>query len=338
LSALLDLTRDQILAYRRRVGSLDERLPMTSESLRKVAWAGLQDSSPRSALLQIHARVADTAPTTWEHPSLAQVWGPMFSDYVVAAEDAAFFTLGRMPRDAKRRQLAIDTADRLEAFLAGRTMAYGQAGHAMGVPHSLRYGTTTGRLRIRWEGARQPLVWTVPAPEMSADDARRELIRRFLHVMGPATPAGFVRWAGIRATRGSSEFEPVSSELTHVRTPVGEAWILAEDEQAFHEPAAQPAPARLLPSGDTYWLRWGADRDLIVPAPTLRDQLWTPRVWPGAVLVEGEVVGTWRRANEKVDVQAWRTLTVAKREAVEAEAKSFPLPVFAGRMVVRWLR
>ena len=47
---MLELTRDQILAYRRRVGSLDERLPMSAESLRLAAWAGLQDSSPRSAL------------------------------------------------------------------------------------------------------------------------------------------------------------------------------------------------------------------------------------------------------------------------------------------------
>ena len=109
---MLELTRDQILAYRRRVGSLDERLPMSAESLRSAAWAGLQDSSPRSALLQIHARVADTTPTTWEDPALAQVWGPMFSDYVVPAEDAAIFTLGRLSTNPRRRELAIDTADR----------------------------------------------------------------------------------------------------------------------------------------------------------------------------------------------------------------------------------
>lgn len=338
MSASLELTRDQILAYRRRVGALDERLPMSAESLRRAAWAGLQDSSPRSALLQIHARVADTTPATWEHPSLAQVWGPMFSDYVVAEEDAALFTLGRMSNDPTRRQRAIDMADQLEAFLAGRTMAYGQAGHAMGVnPNELRYGTATGRLRIRWEGARQPLVWTVPAPTISRDEARRGLIRRYLHVFAPATADSFVRWAGIRSTRPADEFELVAAELTAVRTPAGDEWILAEDEPTFRERPAPPAPARLLPSGDTYWLRWGADREVLVPDATLRGQVWTPRVWPGAVLVEGEIVGTWRRANEKVDVSASRALTAAEREAVEAEALSMPLPGVAGRIVVRWL-
>jgi hypothetical protein len=40
----LDLTRSQILAFRRRVGALEERLPPGEESLRRTAWAGLQDS------------------------------------------------------------------------------------------------------------------------------------------------------------------------------------------------------------------------------------------------------------------------------------------------------
>jgi hypothetical protein len=53
-----------------------------------------------------------------------------------------------------------------------------------------------------------------------------------------------------------------------VRTPVGEAWILARDEAAFRA-AADPrpaAPARLLPSGDAYFLLYGADRALLIPA------------------------------------------------------------------------
>lgn len=74
----LELSRSQILAHRRRVGSLDERLPAGTKSLRRAAWAGLQDSMPRAALLSIHARVGGTRPTTWEHSSLVQLWGPRY--------------------------------------------------------------------------------------------------------------------------------------------------------------------------------------------------------------------------------------------------------------------
>src|SRR3954464_9424958 len=102
----LPLTRTQILAFRRRVGALEERLPPGARSLRRAAWAGLQDSMPRAALLSIHARVEGTHPQIWDDPSLVQVWGPRFSVYVVPARDHALFTLARLPDDARGRRRA----------------------------------------------------------------------------------------------------------------------------------------------------------------------------------------------------------------------------------------
>jgi hypothetical protein len=64
--------------------------------------------------------------------------------------------------------------------------------------------------------------------------------------------------------------------------------------------------------------------------------LWTPRVWPGAILVEGEIAGTWRRAGAVMTVQNWRPLSRAERDAVTAEAESLPLPGTSGRSAVRW--
>src|ERR687895_495512 len=103
MSPRLDLTRAQILAFRRSVGALDQRLPPGAGSLRQAAWAGLQDSMPRAALLSIHARVEGTEPDTWADPSLVQLWGPRFSAYVVAARDLAVFSLGRLPDEAGAR-------------------------------------------------------------------------------------------------------------------------------------------------------------------------------------------------------------------------------------------
>jgi hypothetical protein len=73
---------------------------------------------PRAALLSIHARVDGTRPSTWEDPSLVQLWAPRFSTYVVPARDRALFSLGRLPDDTRRRQLAEDIAVRLHAFPA----------------------------------------------------------------------------------------------------------------------------------------------------------------------------------------------------------------------------
>lgn len=337
MTASLRLTRQQILAFRRNVASLDERLPSGPASLRRAAWAGLQDSMPRAALLSIHARVKGTKPSTWEDPSLVQLWGPRFSAYVVAARDLGIFGLGRLSDDVRRRGVAEDLAARLHAFLAGRRMTYGEAGRGLGEhPNALRYAAPTATVLIRWDGARQPIVWTAPRPEVDPRAARLELARRYLHVFGPATPAGFAQWAGISLREGTAAFDALRRSLIPVRSPVGHAWILTRDEATFRVPARHPAPARLLPSGDAYFLLQGADRELLVPDGDRRRALWTPRVWPGGLLVEGEIVGTWRRANEMVTIQTWRPLSRPSRDAVEAEAGSLPLPGVRGAIVVRW--
>jgi hypothetical protein len=337
VTARLDLSRTQILAYRRTIGSLDERLAAGLDSLRDAAWAGLQDSTPRAALLSIHARVEETRPDAWAAPSLVQLWGPRYNAYVVAKRDIAVFTLGRLPDDEKSRSFAFDMAARLDEFLAGRTMTYAEAGRAMGVhPGALRYGAPTGRILIRWEGARQPTVWTVPPPDVDPAEARLELARRHLHVLGPTTPAAFAEWAGIPPARARAAYGALGPSLIGVRTPIGDAWILATDEQAFRAPAKSPAPARLLPGGDAYFLLQGADREVLVPEADRRSLLWTSRVWPGAVLVAGEIVGTWRRSAGKITIETWRRLSRAERGAVELEAASLPLPDVRGRIVVRW--
>jgi hypothetical protein len=336
--ARLELTREQILTHRRSVGALDDRLPPGPASLRRAAWAGLQDSVPRAAVLSIHARVHGTAPDTWEDPSLVQLWGPRWSVYVVAAPDLAVFSLGRLADGGELRRRADDYADRLHAFLDGRRMTYGEAGRGLGLhPNSLRYAAPTGTVLIRWDGARQAAVWTVPRPEVDPRDARLELARRYVHVFGPATPAAFAEWAGIRPrTAGHAAFDALGESLAPVRTPVGAAWILTSDEPTFRAPGGPPGHARLLPSGDAYFLLQGADRELLVSDPDHRRQLWTPRVWPGAVLVGGEIVGTWRRANSDVTIHPWRRLSPSEREAVESEAASMPLAGFRQSVRVRW--
>jgi hypothetical protein len=332
----LRLTRRQILAYRRRAQRLEERLPWSAGSLRRAAWAGLQDSMPRAALLSIHARVSGTQPTALDDPALIQVWGPRYSAYVVAARDHAPFTLGRLPGDERGRRRAEDMAARLHAHLAGRTLTDRDVDRALGIGNAIRYAVTTGTVLIRWEGARAPTVWSVPRPSVDPFEARLELARRYLHVFGPTEVAAFATWAGVSAPGAHAAFAALEAELMPVETPIGDRWMLAADEPVLRVAAAEADAARLLPSGDTYFLLWGVDRQLLLPAAQQRALLWTSRVWPGAVLVRGEIVGTWRRARAVVDVDAWQPFSAADRRAVEAEAASLPLPGVNGEIAVRW--
>jgi hypothetical protein len=332
----LGVTREQILAFRRRVGALDARLPMSVHSLRRAAWAGLQDSMPRAALLSLHARVDGVAPSTWEDPSLAQLWGPRYNTYVVAARDFALFSLARLPPEGKGRLRAERVAEQVHAQLAGRRLPDREVAGALGIGNAIRYAATTGTLAIRWEGARAPVVWTVAAPEIDPADARRELARRYLHVFGPATAHGFARWAGISRRAATDTFASLEGALLPVRTPLGDAWLLAEDEATIRVAETAGARARLLPSGDAYFLLDGRERELLVPREDRRQRLWTPRVWPGALLVEGEIRGTWRRAGHALRIDAWERLSRGTRDAVEAEARTLPLPGVERAIDVVW--
>lgn len=310
MAARLELTRAQILAFRRRVGALEERLPSGPRSLRTAAWAGLQDSVPRAALLSIHARVEGAHPEIWDDDAFVQVWGPRWAAYVVPAEDHAIFTVGRHPDSVRGRERAESWATEIAARTARGVL--------------MRYATTTGTVLIRWDGARAPAIWTVPRPAIEPLAARRELARRYLHVFGPGTSASFARWAGIPAKEGHVAFEGL--ELVPVATPLGDEWILASDEALARKPAEPATSVRLLPSGDPYWLFFdAARRAFLVPDSRERDALWTPRVWPGALLVADELAGTWRRQRTNVSLEPWRRLTRAEREAVDAEIASLPI-------------
>ena len=312
-------------------------MPEGSESLRRAAWAGLQDSMPRAALLSLHARIDGVESSTWEDPSLAQLWGPRYSTYVVPKRDFALFSLGRYPDNVKSRLRAERIAAQLHAHLDGARMTDGQVGRALGVnPNTFRYAATTGTVAIRWDGARAPIVWTTAAAEIDPAKACLELARRYLHVFGPTTADGFIRWAGISRRAAATAFASLKGSLLPVRTPLGDEWLLADDEPAIRAAETASAPARLLPSGDSYFLLHGAERELLIPRADQRELLWTPRVWPGALLVEGEIRGTWRRAHHTVRIDAWTRLTRRTRDAIEAEAGALPLPGLERAIEVVW--
>jgi hypothetical protein len=316
---------------------LDRRESWTDDAVRRASWSGLTDSMPRAAQLSLHARLKCVAAGSWEHDAFVQVWGPRYSVYVVYASDLAVFTRGRLPVAGAARARADDIATRVAKVLGGERGDVREVGAVLGIHHNaIRYAAPTGTLRIRWDGARQPDLWSVEAPATDDAEARRELARRHLHVAGPSTPAAYGQWAGLRKGLARTVFDELADELVRVTTPVGEGWILAADEESFRSPPDTPAPARLLPSGDAYWLCWGADRDLLVADAAHRDMLWTSRVWPGAVMVDGEVIGTWRRSEHRVRIQTWHDLPAAAREAVEAEATSFPLPGLERPVSVSW--
>jgi hypothetical protein len=78
---MLRVSRSQAVAYRLAANHLSRRLPACSYA--EAAYAGLQDTAPRDALLGLHARVAGCEPSAWEHPRLIQTYSPRRAVYVL---------------------------------------------------------------------------------------------------------------------------------------------------------------------------------------------------------------------------------------------------------------
>jgi hypothetical protein len=292
---------------------------------------------PRAAILSLHARVEGIGANVLDDPSLIQLWGPRFSAFTIAAVDLPYFSLARLPDGGKALERAEQVAAHLAEFLGDRRMGYREAGEALGLPpNRLRYAAPTGTVVMKWEGARQPEIWIVSRPEVDPIEARAELARRYLHVYGPTRAETFSNWAGITSRQGAAAFSLLGDETIPVATPIGDGLILAEDEESFRTRQGPEAPARLLPSGDAYFLLQGDDRALLVPDQPLRGLLWTSRVWPGAVLVNGEIVGTWRRDQARITIDLWHALSADQRRFVEEEAASLPLPGLDAPAHVAW--
>src|SRR5216117_3895158 len=116
--AILSIPRENVLAFRQRATYLHRRLP--PGRLVEAAFAGLQDSAPRSAVLALYARVNEVSPSAWKDPGFVQVWGPRGAVYVVPAQDVSVFTLGRFPRNPVSGAAVRDAAEKVRRAFRAR--------------------------------------------------------------------------------------------------------------------------------------------------------------------------------------------------------------------------
>lgn len=306
------IPRKQVLAFRQHANFLHKRLPRSR--LVEAAFAGLQDSSPRSAVLALHARVTDVRSDDWENPQFVQIWGTRGADYVVPKMDLAVFTLGRMPREPSRRLQVEAAAERVQRVpVQDRTKATSS--------RDLRVASITGRILIRWDGSRITW-WAIDPPSNHVEEARLELARRFLRSQGPSTPSGFAWWSGVEQSDAKLTFQLLSEELSEVNVMGRESWVLNESMNGLQR--ASPAETiRLLPQGDPYLCT--LDHQFIVPGKAQRAELWPRSVWPGALFVRGELVGTWRRQLGRVTIRPWRKISSGDKEAVRKEVETMPI-------------
>ncbi|RPK56908.1 hypothetical protein EES43_23325 [Streptomyces sp. ADI96-02] len=343
----IDVTREQVLAYRVAAQGLDRSLAAP-----EVLALGVQDTPYGSARIALAARGAspDGLELVWSFrgaphlhrraglPALAGALWPLDDADATARISTASI------REGARLGLAAFRAT-AEAFRAAVTepTAKGEVSTAVSaaVEPSLTYWCATcgarhisgllfqqaalfGSVGVAAERGRtvlSPLAEPFPVPEAASGTAG--LVRAYLRFLGPATPAEAAAFLGTKPAVVRAVWP---DGLAEVAVDGRSAW-LPESRLPELRAATSGDAVRLLPPGDPYLQ--ARDRALVVPERGRQKEVWRPIGGPGAVLAGSEVVGIWRARSHgagggggtvEVTVTAFAPLPAAVRRSVEAEA------------------
>lgn len=328
MRAAIDLTREQVLAYRVHAHQLDRnQLDTTGEhdmSDADVLDLGIQDTGADGALWSLANRGAPLA--GWPD-ELVLVWTIRGAPHAYRRSDLPAVARATAPMseadaakrifDAARPLLAagisvldaLDTvAAQMRRVVTGPTVK-GEVSGALNTTlaepflrfcrpcdsiHLYEMPFRLSALRAGLEltpGTSPPVLRRVPGWSGPLETAppRLDPVRAFLHLNGPATPQLVAAYLDAPVKDVKSHWPQDAEPVT-----VGgqQRWALAKDVPALLAPVTRSSAVRLLAPFDP--LLQTKDRELLVPDEAGRKQLWVTLGRPGAVLVGHQILGTWR--------------------------------------------
>lgn len=345
------LTREQVLAFRVRAQQLDRDSGGTLADT-AVLDIGVQDTGPDGAPWALALR--GTAVPGPDDDELVLVWTIRGAPHLyrradlasvaAAAEPFSDADAGKRIYDASKplKAAGISNVDGLDAVASAmRSVVTGPmvkgevSSHLTAVmdPPYLRFcrpcdATHLFEMPFRLAALRAGLelqAGTSPpvlAPVPGFARARRvsphhDVVRAYLRLLGPATPkhvAGYLD-APVKDVKARWPADAVEVSVD------GETrWVVGADVDAF---AAGPVrTTRLLGPFDLFLQ--ARDRPLLVEDRARSKAMWPVLGRPGALLLDGEIVGTWRPRKSgksfRVTVEPWVPASARVRAAISEQA------------------
>ncbi len=136
--------------------------------------------------------------------------------------------------------------------------------------------------------------WAPTAKTMARDEALAELARRYFTSHGPATLQDFVWWSGLRVADARAGLEMAKPHLAQ-EVIDGKIYWLSSSMPAAKE--ASPT-AYLLPPFDEYTVAY-KDRSAVLDPLYAKQVTYGYGIFNPLIVVDGQVVGTWKRALKK---------------------------------------
>ena len=163
-------------------------------------------------------------------------------------------------------------------------------------------------------------AWVAPTPPKTRDEALHALALRYFHSHGPATAQDLAWWSGLTVRDAQLAAALAESEL-QVLDVAGKRYL--------HGDAPEPTPAggvHLLAPFDEYLVGY-RDRSAAVEPVFTRHVIGINGLVNASVLVDGKVVGTWKRALGKngvsIDIAPLRALRRGEQAPLKRAMKRY---------------
>lgn len=174
--------------------------------------------------------------------------------------------------------------------------------------------------------------WVPMAKTLKRDEALAELARRYFTSHGPATVQDFVWWTGLTTADAKTGLEMVKPKLAHEIV----------DDQTYWLPRNMPVvkdaspTSYLLPGFDEYMVGYKDRSAVIAPAHSERVNPGSKGMLSPTIVLDGRIVGTWKRTFKKdaVIITTSRFTAPRKSETRAFSASANRYGTFLGMPVI----
>lgn len=171
--------------------------------------------------------------------------------------------------------------------------------------------------------------------QQRVSNPRATLLEAYFRVNGPATKTLYRDWQQAGSTGVANDWNDVAQPLVKVKVDSKRLDLpesLLDDLRA----ADSPEGVALLPPNDAYLRQ--TDRTLLVPDATRRRAVFEALSGPGALVVDGEIAGTWRyrRSAREITVEPFEQLAQSTRKSAEKRATAIAASTGDDEPQVTW--
>jgi hypothetical protein len=160
-----------------------------------------------------------------------------------------------------------------------------------------------------------------PASTLTREEALAELAQRFFLSRGPATVYDLAKWSGLTVSEARDGLEAVKNQFEQAEMDGQSCWFAPSSKETH--PAGR---AYLLSIYDEY-ISGYKDRSAMVDTAVGDKLIALGNALTNIIIVDGQVVGNWRRTFGKgtvgIETNNYRQLTPAEWQAVTASAQQY---------------